>query len=412
MAPVLMPGNTRNTPRFHFGARLPLIVVAALGFLVGRWTSASAEAGSNRRVPPAPVALASVAHDRPGDAANVAAGPTPSVWSTDAWQRLRGEPATDRRNHQLAALVEALAEHAPEQALRLVEGETNLLLRENLLEAALRGWAHTAPLAAGRWAFNQPDPASREAAFTAVFSGAVAANSADAVAAGNELIAEHPEEAVGLGSHLIDALCHAGEFAAAARFAASGTPSLQGSWIGGAYANWAALQPEDAAQAAAAVPDAATRSLALHGVIGGWTRADPAAAVNFAVQLPDDADRSSLVSQALLRWTRVDLKAASDWINTHDLGPALDQGVAAVATRDYLKPDVAVSWAESVSDPKLRSATLVDVLRRWATTDLAGARQYFESTTYLAGNDRQEVAGVIATLSGQAPAAATAAPGS
>ena len=108
-----------------------------------------------------------------------------------------------------------------------------------------------------------------------------------------------------------------------------------------------------------------------------------------------------MLSQALQRWTKVDLKAASEWINHNELGAAMDEGVASVATQDYLKPDVAVSWAESVVDPKKRSETLVAVLRNWSTSDLAAMKQYFDSTTQLLPEDRQEIAGVIATLSGQ-----------
>jgi hypothetical protein len=67
---------------------------------------------------------------------------------------------------------------------------------------------------------------------------------------------------------------------------------------------------------------------------------------------------------------------------------------------DSIKPDVAASWAESIANPKLRSETMVSVLRNWATTNLAQAREYFEKTKDLTPEDRTEIAGVIATLSG------------
>jgi hypothetical protein len=69
---------------------------------------------------------------------------------------------------------------------------------------------------------------------------------------------------------------------------------------------------------------------------------------------------------------------------------------------DFLKPDVAVGWAESVVNPKLRSETLVTVIRNWLTVDLPSAKRYFESTKNLLPDDRQELTEVFATFSNDA----------
>jgi hypothetical protein len=205
---------------------------------------------------------------------------------------------------------------------------------------------------------------------------------------------------VGYGGHAIDALCDSGNFSLAAKLAASGDDSQRPFWLGEAYSRWAQLQPDAAAAAAADLTDPAMRSRALHGVVGGWTEADPAAATRFVQQLPPGSDNTALLSQSLERWTKVDLKGASDWINNHEAGEAMDAGVAAVATRDYLPPDVAVSWAESVVNPALRSQTLTSVLRSWATTDLTAAQHFFDTTRDLQPDDRKEIAALIATLTG------------
>ena len=133
------------------------------------------------------------------------------------------------------------------------------------------------------------------------------------------------------------------------------------------------IQPAQASQAAAAIEDPDVRNQALHGIVGGWAEADPAALVQFVMQLPSDAERGSLLSQSLERWVKHDPEAASQWINSHETGPDTDQGAAAVATMDSLKPDLAISWAVSVVNPKLRSETLVTVLRNWVTVDLPAA---------------------------------------
>jgi hypothetical protein len=212
------------------------------------------------------------------------------------------------------------------------------------------------------------------------------------------LIEKYPDQASSYGSDMIDALCHSGNFETAARLAAEGNPEIRAGWMAGAYSRWAEFQPEEAARIASAIKDPELRNQALHGIVGGWSQADPAALVQFVTQLPPDGERGSLLSQSLERWAKLDPEAASQWINSREAGPDLDQGVATVATMDFVKPDVAVEWAESVVNPKLRSETLVAVVRNWLTSDLPAARHYFETTKNLLPEDRQELAQVFAVF--------------
>ena len=152
---------------------------------------------------------------------------------------------------------------------------------------------------------------------------------------------------------------------------------------------------------AVSITEPTLRNQALHGVVGGWSMADPASLVQYVTHLPADTDKSSMVGQALQRWAKLDPIAASTWINNNEGGPEMDPGIASVATMEALKPDVAASWAESIVNPKLRSETLVSVLRNWATADLPATRKYFENSKDLTPEDRAEIAGVITTLSGQ-----------
>jgi hypothetical protein len=214
-------------------------------------------------------------------------------------------------------------------------------------------------------------------------------------------MAQNPEEALGYGSSLIDALCAGGDFDKAAQMAAGGDGATQSPWMSEAYSKWAEFQPEQAGNAAEAIADPTLRSEALHGIVGGWSQADPAGLVNFVMQLPSGTDRDALISQSLETWAREDPAAASEWIGNRGPEADLDQSEAAIATIDSISPQVAVGWAESVVDPTLRSQTLASVLRNWLTVDLGGAENYFNSTQNLLPNDRQEIAGVIATLKGQ-----------
>ena len=320
------------------------------------------------------------------------------------WLDLMSQPGSPARNAALAALLEKLAAVDPERAMKMAQAEGNLKLRENLVQASLHGWARTSPTNAASWALALPDANARERAMSTVFAGAVAANPDAAVQLGKQLFQQNPTEAAGYGSSLITALCEAGNFETAIKMAGEGDPATRSGWMAGAWSKWAEFQPDQAAAAAAAMTDPELRDQALHGIIGGWAEADPAGLVQFMTQLPPDGEKGSMVSQALQRWAKVDPQAASEWMNSADTGPEMDEGVAAVASMDSLKPDVAIGWAESVVDPKLRSETLVTVLRNWVTLDLAAAENYFNTTHDLLPEDRQELAGVIATLKGQTAA--------
>jgi hypothetical protein len=327
--------------------------------------------------------------------------PPPSGWGEHQWQQLLSQPGTPARNATLADLLEKLAAVDPTRAMTVAQAEGNLKLREALVQASLRGWARSSPTNAANWALALPDSNDRERALSTVFAGAVAANPDGAVRLGLSLFRNNPDQARGCGSSLITALGDAGDFETAAHMAANGDEQTRSGWMAGAYSQWAEFQPEQASKAAAAIEDPDLRNQALHGIIGGWAEADPATLVQFVMQLPPDAERGSLLSQSLERWVKHDPEAASQWINNHETGPDTDQGAAAVATMDSLKPDLAVSWAVSVVNPKLRSETLVTVLRNWVTVDLPAAERYFQTTKDLLPEDRQEIAGVIATLKGQ-----------
>jgi hypothetical protein len=332
------------------------------------------------------------------------AAPDAFGWDEKKWNDLISQPGSPARNAALAAMLEKLGATDPVRAMAFAQAEGNLRVREDLVQASLHGWARTSPTNAANWALALADSNERERALSTVFAGAVAADPDEAVRLGKLVIAQNPDEAAGYGSRLIDALCANGNFDKAAQMAVSGEDQTRSDWMGEAYSKWAEFQPEQAADAAAAITDPQEKIQALHGIVGGWAEADPEGLVQFVMQLPADADRSSLLSQSLERWAKENPAEASQWINDSQPGPEFDQGIAAVATMDSLKPDIAIGWAESVLDPKLRSETLVTVLRNWATSDLPAAKQYFDSTQDLLPEDRQEVADVIAAISGQTAA--------
>jgi hypothetical protein len=306
------------------------------------------------------------------------------------------DSASPARNAALADALEKLAAADPGRALALAQAEGNLKLREQLLQAAIHGWARNSPLEAANWVMTQPDSGRRDAELAAVFAGAAATSPQSAVATAKTLMQQDPSGAVSCGSRLIDALCDSGNFSAAADFAANSYSNGRNSWMGQAFSKWASYQPQEAAQAAQALTDPEIRNQALHGVVGGWAEADPSGLVQYLAQFPAGGDRGDMLGQALKSWTQNDPAAAVKWMNNNNqFGPDLDQGAARVATMPLLPTQTALAWAEDIGDPQLRSATLASVLRDWIYDDPSAAQNYFQATTNLLTADRQQISEVI-----------------
>lgn len=308
----------------------------------------------------------------------------------NSWQEFLRTPAAARRNEAMAAWLEQLATTDSERAMQLAQAESNRLLREQLLVAALRGWARGAPDAAAGWALAQGEPSFRANALRAVFAGAVERPD-EAVRLGRVVFERDPEGATEHGVALIDALVDAGHYAIASRVASESNPARP-VWVIEAYAKWSALQPDEAARAAAASPEGEIRTNAMRGMANGWGEVDPGGLSQFLTTLPASETRRELLGHSLRQWVTTDPVSASKWINGVELGPDMDEGVAAVATMASLKPEVATSWAESIESPQLRSETLATVLREWGRTDPKAAAQYLTTTKDLQADERQMLA--------------------
>lgn len=321
------------------------------------------------------------------------------TWSEPEWQRLMGLAATPDRNAKLADLLEKLAAVDPARAMALAQSQTNLMLRRELLQSALHGWARKSPVDAGNWAMSMPNSGDRDAALSSVFTGAIASDPGAAVAAGQKLMQQYPGDAIGCGARLIDALCDSGNFNDAAALAVNGSADQRNAWLGEAFSKWASFQPDAAEQAVQAIEDPQLRSQALQAMAGGWAETDPAGMAQYLGQLPSGADRTQMLGQALKSWVQNDPLAAADWMDKNsNLGSDLDQGAAQAATLESVPTDVSIGLAEGISDPQLRSSTLASVLRDWSYDNLSAAENYLQTTTYLTPSDRQQVSEVIADL--------------
>ena len=374
---------TKNTLLFISGA----FGLVALGFILGHITAPDFRVGASSQATSEENRLQA----GPGnESASV------SILSQDAAASLRAfqhQPATPAGEQSLCTQLQQLAIKEPLRALELAASAPTPRQRELFRNAALQGWATRDPHAAGVWTLSNVRSEERRTAVEAIATGAVAQPEA-AVCAFNHLIAADPLLASDHGNALANAFTRAGQYDIASQFAATGPTEYRAAWLCTVYHQWAGYQPQAALASLEKFPDSAARAEARNGLFAGWSNSDPASLVTYAQTLPLGETRLAALKDGLAQWVSRDPIAASAWMDKFDPSPDLDAGAAAVAVAPALiakKPEVAASWAESITDPELRANTLVDLIRLWAEHDPVAARRYAATTPALP-SDRRELA--------------------
>jgi hypothetical protein len=142
-----------------------------------------------------------------------------------------------------------------------------------------------------------------------------------------------------------------------------------------------------------AIADDGERESAFQGLVSGWAESNPAGLASYAMHLAPGEDRSRALGQAMPDWVARDPLGASQWMVGNFIpSPDLDGSVAAVASLPNLvsrQPEIAVGWAENITDPVLRASTLRAVVQQWAGRDQGAASIFIASLTGLPAEDRQ-----------------------
>lgn len=274
--------------------------------------------------------------------------------------------------------------------MALALAEPTLRLREFFRNAVLRGWAAVDPDAALAFAMHLSGTDNRPA-ITAVLVGA-AQTPENAIRLAGQLTLDGSPLAKEYGVMAIAALGEAGAFAAAARFAADGPLASRDEWLNEAFARWSQHDPEAALRAFEGLTDAAKRGDALQGLVNGWAEANPVGLAEYALRLPAGAERALALARALPSWVDRDPVAASAWLNNRGPDPGLDVGLSTVAMMPNLiahRPEVAVEWAQAITDPSIRAGALQSIADQWAREKPGALQQWLERNPNLPAPDRQ-----------------------
>lgn len=289
---------------------------------------------------------------------------------------------------ELRALLEDVAIGFPREALDLAQSEDEPGRRQEFCNAVLRGWAKSSPDDAAAWAMLRSEGIGR-LSMEAVFAGAVSSPER-AIQMTARLCMRYPGLSSDFGQMLVTALGKDGAYEAAVRFASVEAP--ESPLLEMAFDQWSASKPQQAWKALAKFTDPEARAQALGGLISGWARSDPAATVTYALQLPPGADRARALGMALPQWADRDLLGAWEWVSNHGLGSDLNVGLAAVARLPdlvNLYPEIAVGWAESITEPELRANTLQMLAQLWARQNPEELRRFIACTPNLRIDDHK-----------------------
>jgi hypothetical protein len=129
------------------------------------------------------------------------------------------------------------------------------------------------------------------------------------------------------------------------------------------YRQWATNDPQGAALAAMQAGGDGWRSPILQ-VARTWASEDPLAAANWSIGLTDSQAQMRSISQVMRQWTREDVSAAANWVNSLPPGSSYDAAAAGLAASLAANhPQDAISWAQNIADPTMRTDALQRVSR-------------------------------------------------
>jgi hypothetical protein len=357
------------------------VLLGVSGFVLGQVFGA--RSGSKSTAPTSVPEATSVSPTgvKPGDGGESVRDAVAVVaHSWDArWAEAHRKPNTPARNRELCALVEELARTNPDRALELARSMSDWRVRDLLRNAAVRGWAETAPDDAARWSLTVGAD-ERRSVVEALMQGAVHQPDA-AVRVALQLAESDPERGGDYGQYAIAALSDVGAFTEAVRLGAESAakhPFL----LKSASFQWGRNQPEQALAALEQITDPVLRGNARSEAIAGWAWADAPAVVYYAQSLVSSDARREILAEALPLWIERDPTAAAEWISRADAGEETDAGVAAIANLQALirsQPVVALGMASEIVSPSERSRTMRAVFRQWAEQDRAAAARHVEN---------------------------------
>ena len=135
--------------------------------------------------------------------------------------------------------------------------------------------------------------------------------------------------------------------------------------------------PLEAARWSTSLPEGSLQDVAVSQVAQGYAKEDPTNAITWLESLPQSNGKSKGLGTAFSTWASRDAEAAGKRLNQMGDSPARDSAVTGYSRRiSYTDPRSAIDWASTITDPKVRTDTLVHNGRMYVRRDREAARQW------------------------------------
>lgn len=168
---------------------------------------------------------------------------------------------------------------------------------------------------------------------------------------------------------------------------------------------WASLNPTDAANWAAQLPDAGERNLELSYVCVEIAATAPARAVQIVIQSGLGEHTEAVLQDIAQQWAEQDLSSAATWIEQLPAGEERNQMIKRLA---YVKSktdpaDAARMVVSEIPAGWIQIEAAISVVHQWGQRDMAGARAWVDAFPDGPIRDRaeNELAGIAAYRNAQ-----------
>ena len=314
---------------------------------------------------------------------------------TAAFELPQSDPS---RSSTIRNLLKQLAITDPLTALELTDSISSLRDAERARTDILKVWANREPMAALAWADTHlADVPSnlRSSQMRAIMQGFAESNPKAAFSYANGLSEATPAD-MRYKNRLLGAVIETqiqsgglGDAQTTIALLADGPTKehLQRELVD----EWAAFDPDAAAAYVQSLGDAANTQLKTT-LISEWAENDPAAAAAWLSTLSsEDPAYGRATAEITREWTRYDLTASSEWLNSLPASPELDRAVATYTYRAAQEdPPTAMSWAESISNDRMRSKMMEQVAANWKTEDAQSFTNYLDKSD-LSEKEREQL---------------------
>lgn len=366
---------------------LSVLLLVALAASGGYYLGSS-RATAKRDTPRAEVAAPGV----------VAKRPPPSAVLAERVAQFGPGPANAAQADQFKQQLEAWAGVDPKGALAYLIANVSHDRQEQLVPLVLAVWARSDPVAAWGWlSTEEAKSLTFPTLADAVLSEASRTQPDVAWRLASEMAQQRPYDAQSLYVSALRGMLYVGNYKAAIDLVNQAQfPNGEGRYdlTSLIASDWGRYEPEKAAAWLKGLPEGFERRQAMISLGQSWAEIDAQRAADFAAQLPASLERASMLSAAVDRWVTEHPGQVGEWLLRYQQSRDFDQIVSAIATNQQVvwqNPPLAISWAESITDPDVRLQSLSAIFDHWLTRDDQSAKAFLLKSGQLSADVRDEL---------------------